>query len=120
MDEQELKEAQEQSVQEQSVEKPDDLNEVKKYKNMLVLNMVVVIALFIAWFVFRNNIIISLFAMILCALPLKDASTMLKSKELMQRNGMQRGNTVGIAVLAVIDIVLWVGLFVYQLLHLTD
>ena len=85
-----------------------------------MMNVIVVIALFIAWFVFRDNIIISLIAMILCTLPLKDASTMLKDKDMMQRNGMQRGNIVGVAVAEVIDVLLWAGLFVYQLLHLTD
>ena len=124
MGEQELNKAAETELNEQSAPAgqtvQDDPNTVTRYRNMLVMNVIVVIALFIAWFVFRDNIIISLIAMILCALPLKDASAMLKDKDMMQRNGMQRGNIVGVAVAAVIDVLLWAGLFVYQLLHLTD
>ena len=124
MGEQELNKAAETELNEQPAPAgqpvQDDPNTVTRYRNMLVMNVIVVIALFIAWFVFRDNIIISLIAMILCALPLKDASTMLKDKDMMQRNGMQRGNIVGVAVAAVIDVLLWAGLFVYHLLHLTD
>ena len=95
-------------------------NKVARYKNTLRMSMVFSVIAFIAWFIFRDNIIISLFAMLLCALPLRDASGMLKDKEMMRRSGVQRGNVVGVLVLSIVSAVLWVGLFVYQFLHLTD
>ena len=98
----------------------ETVNKVARYKNTLRMSMIFSAVAFIAWFIFRDNIIISLFAMILCALPLRDASGMLKDKEMMQRSGVQRGNVVGVLVLSIVSAVLWVGLFVYQFLHLTD
>ena len=93
----------------------DDANEVAKYKNMLRLDIVVAIAAFIGRFIVKWNIIISFVViMLLILLPLRDADKMLKNREMMQRNGMQKGNIIGVAVLVLIDILLWVLLLVRQ------
>ena len=98
----------------------DDPNEVKKYRNMLVVSMITVIALFAAWHIYNKNIVAALVAMILCALPLKDASSMLKNRAMMQRNGAQRGNIIGVVVLAILDFGMWTSSFVNLLLHMAD
>lgn len=93
----------------------DDANEVAKYKNMLRMDIIVSVAAFIGRFIFKWSIIISFAViMLLILLPLRDADKMLKKKDMMQRNGMQRGNIIGVAVLVLIDILLWVLLLVHQ------
>lgn len=124
MGEQELNKAAETELNEQPAPVgqtvQDDPNEVKKYRNMLVVSMITVIALFAAWHIYNKNIVAALVAMILCALPLKDASAMLKNRAMMQRNGMQRGNIIGVVVLAILDFGMWTSSFVNLLLHMAD
>ena len=97
----------------------DDPNEVTKYKNMLKMDIVVSIIAFILRFIFTKDIIIAFAAVImLFLLPLRDVEKMLNKKDMMQRNGVQKGNIIGVAALVIIDIILWGSLLISQVMSI--
>lgn len=87
--------------------KPMSENDVAKYRNMLRMTVVISIVLFVAWFIFHNNFLVTFAATFLCMLPVVDSSKMMKVKKEMQDHGMQKGNIVGCAVLSVVDMAMW-------------
>ena len=95
--------------------KPDDPNEVAKCRSALKMSIVCGAIAFVMLFLFRDNIVVSLVVLaFLCLLVLRDARTVMKNKEMMQRHGMQRGNIVGAFALTAIDIALWTMQLVSQ------
>ena len=82
-------------------------NEVMKYRNMLRMTVIISIVLFVAWFIFHNNFLVTFATAFLCMLPVVDSSKMMKVKKEMQDHGMQNGNIVGCAVLSVVDMAMW-------------
>ena len=94
----------------------DDPNEVAKYKKMLKMNIIIGLVAFILRFFVKYSMFLTFAGVIfLCLLPLRDANKCLKAKELLIRNGAQKGNIIGLAVLILVDIALWVLLLLWQL-----
>ena len=98
-----------QAIPSQPVPTHDDPNEVAKYKNMMKMNIIVGIVAFILLFFIRYNIVLTgAIVIFLIALPLREANKCLKAKELLIRNGSQKGNIVGLAVLIMLDVLFWI------------
>ena len=93
----------------QTATEQDDPNEVAKYKNMMKMNIIVGIVAFILLFFIRYDIVLTgAIVVFLIALPLREANKCLKAKELLIRNGSQKGNIVGLAVLIMLDVLFWI------------
>ncbi len=93
----------------------DDMHKVEHYKKALKMNTIICLLAFVARFIFTNNIIISFVIVVfLFALCLKDAIDVMKHKKMLERNGVQSGNIVGLLVLVIVDLVLWCPFIVWQ------
>ena len=93
----------------QTVSEQDDPNEVAKYKNMMKMNIIIGIIAFVLLFFIRNNIILTgAMVIFLICLPLREANKCLKAKKMLIRNGSQKGNIVGLAVLIMLDVLFWI------------
>lgn len=91
----------------------DDMHKVEHYKKALKMNTIICLIAFVARFIFTTNIVIAfVIAILLFALCLKDAIEVMKNKKLLERNGVQSGNIVGLLVLVIVDLVLWCWLLV--------
>lgn len=98
-----------QAIPSQPVPTQDDPNEVAKYKNMMKMNIIIGIIAFVLLFFIRNNIILTgAMVIFLICLPLREANKCLKAKKMLIRNGSQKGNIVGLAVLIMLDVLFWI------------
>lgn len=97
----------------------DDMHKVEHYKKALKMNIIICLLAFVARFIFTNNIIISFVIVVfLFALCLKDAIDVMKHKKMLERNGVQGGNIVGLLVLVIVDLVLWCPFIVWQFFYI--
>jgi DNA-directed RNA polymerase subunit RPC12/RpoP len=99
----------------------DEKQTALRYKIMFAVNVLIGLSAFIAFFFFTDDehvFLSMIIVLLLWLIPFRDSCRIMAKKDMLYRNGMQKGNIVGLLALIIIDIIMWTYLFIRQFKNL--